>query len=259
MTMKTISFLALRVAFLGFAMSLHAEDPADARVPVTRFGAVGDGETINTAAIQKTIDSLAANGGGTVEIPKGVFMSGALFLKPGVNLHLAKGAVLRCLTDMKHFPERRTRIEGHFAESFNPALINADGCDGLQITGEGTLDGNGRPIWDAFWKGIKADKNFRNIVFENPGASVFDISPWTQYFDLMGQPPPESTVKNITVSGVTGTLGSLGRITGHERAEIMDITLENVDVKSGNTEFQTSDKIRNLRIQNVRLNGKPYP
>jgi alpha-L-rhamnosidase len=95
-----------------------------------------------------------------------VFVSGALFFKPKVNLRLEAGAVLRCSTDMANFPEQRTRIEGHFAEKFNPALINAKNCDGFQLTGEGTLDGAGRPIWDLFWKlrGEAPDpRNFANI------------------------------------------------------------------------------------------------
>lgn len=135
------------------------------RVSIIQHGALGDGTKINTTAIQKTIDALAASGGGTVVIPKGDFLSGAVFLKPKVNLHLEKDAILRCSTDMRHFPEQRTRIEGHFAR-FNPALINANGCDGLKITGEGTLDGAGRPIWDQFWKMRRAAKNpkdFRNL------------------------------------------------------------------------------------------------
>ena len=126
-------------------------------------GATGDGATLNTAAIQSTIDQVAAEGGGTVVIPEGDFLCGALFLKPGVNLHLDKGAVLRCSTDMANFPAQRTRIEGHFEESFNPALINADGCDGLVIDGEGTLDGAGKPIWDDFWARRNGDNEFKNL------------------------------------------------------------------------------------------------
>ncbi|NIJ21061.1 alpha-L-rhamnosidase [Sphingomonas naasensis] len=122
------------------------------RVSIRRFGAKGDGVTIDTRAIQDAIDHLAARGGGTVIVPRGIFLSGALFLKPRVNLHLDAGAVIRCTTDMAHFPPQRTRIEGHFEERFTPALINAKGCDGLRISGEGTLDGAGRPIWDLFWK-----------------------------------------------------------------------------------------------------------
>jgi alpha-L-rhamnosidase len=72
------------------------------------FGARPDGQTINSAAIQATIDAVAAKGGGTVLVPPGTFVSGALFLKPGVHLHLAAGAVLKCTLDMTHFPPRPT-------------------------------------------------------------------------------------------------------------------------------------------------------
>ncbi|HVJ01454.1 MAG TPA: glycosyl hydrolase family 28 protein [Sphingomonas sp.] len=119
---------------------------------ITDFGARADGTTVNTRAIQATIDHLARSGGGTVVVPQGVFVSGALFLKPGVHLRFEQGAVIRCSTDMENFPRQRTRIEGHFEEAFTPALINARGCHGLRISGPGTLDGAGRPIWDEFWK-----------------------------------------------------------------------------------------------------------
>jgi polygalacturonase len=149
------------------------------RKSITGFGAVADDATVNTRAIQAAIDHLAAQGGGTVVVPQGVFVSGALFLKPKVNLHLDKGAVLKCSTDMKHFPVRRTRIEGHFEDNFNPALINADGCDGLKISGEGTLDGAGRPIWDLFWKlrGAARDKhNFANLSVPRARLALIERS-----------------------------------------------------------------------------------
>jgi alpha-L-rhamnosidase len=69
---------------------------------------------------------------------------------------------------MANFPVQRTRIEGHFEEKFNPALINAKNCDGLRISGEGTLDGAGRPIWDLFWKLRAAAPNPGN--FPNVGV-----------------------------------------------------------------------------------------
>lgn len=156
--------LMLAVPFFGSALMAAAEAPSEALI--TEFGAKPDGATVNTKSIQAAIDHLAAGRGGTVVIPQGVFVSGALFFKPKVNLHLQAGAVLRCSTDMANFPVQRTRIEGHFEEKFNPALINAKNCDGLQITGEGTLDGAGRPIWDEFWKRRNAapdPHNFPNL------------------------------------------------------------------------------------------------
>ena len=161
--------------FTSFVLSapfwgLTAARGANSRdASITDFGAVADDLTINTKAIQAAIDHLAARGGGTVVLPPGVFVSGAVFLKPKVNLHFEKGAVLKCSTDMANFPVQRTRIEGHFEQKFNPALINAKGCDGLRIAGKGTLDGAGRPIWDLFWKLRDAAPDPRN--FPNLGIS----------------------------------------------------------------------------------------
>src|SRR5690349_381151 len=95
---------------------------ADRAFSANSHGAVGNGSTHSTKAIQQAIDACSQAGGGTVTFEPGEYVSGALFLKPGVNLHLEKGAVLKCSTDMANFPEQRTRIEGHFEESWSPAL-----------------------------------------------------------------------------------------------------------------------------------------
>ena len=65
------------------------------------FGAVDDGTTLNTAAIQRAIDHVAGAGGGTVNVPAGTYLSGAVFLKTGVNLHLDKNAVLKGSTSAR--------------------------------------------------------------------------------------------------------------------------------------------------------------
>src|SRR4051794_14202462 len=85
--------------------------PGVARFVITDFGAKADGSTLNSAAIQKAIDAASAAGGGTVVIPAGTFLSGAVFLKPHVNLHLEKGAVLKGSEKVADYPVRRTRIE----------------------------------------------------------------------------------------------------------------------------------------------------
>lgn len=142
-----------------------------------------------TDGIHMAISACRDAGGGTVVVPEGVFVSGAIFLKPGVNLRLAKGAVLKASTDMKDFPERRVRIEGHFEERFSVAFINADGCDGLRIDGEGTLDGSGRPAWDRFWAAMdeatKSGREFDNLETPRPQLCLISNS------------------KNVAVEGVT--------------------------------------------------------
>ena len=172
--------VALFAAFVLAAFPIASRADATRRTDISTHGAVANSSTVNTRAIQAAIDSLAANGSGTLVIPPGVFVSGALFLKPGVHLHLEKDAVLRASTDVAaNFPPRRTRIEGHFEESFTPALINADHCDGLRITGEGTLDGNARPIWDDFMARRNAapdKKNFKNLSVPRARLALIENS-----------------------------------------------------------------------------------
>ena len=137
-------------------------------------GAIGDGKTLNTKAIQSAIDRMSASGG-TIVVPKGEFLTGAIFLKPGVNLRLAEGAMLKGSTDIRDYPKIRTRIEGHF-EEWLPALINADQADHLRISGPGTLDGNGAPFWKEFWDRRKADPKTANLDVPRPRLALIQNS-----------------------------------------------------------------------------------
>ena len=145
-----------------------AADPRERReFSIVEAGAVGDGKTLDTAVIQQAIARCAAGGGGTVVFPAGRFLSGALFLQPGVDLRLEKDAVLLGSTHIEDYPALPTRIEGH-TQVWRPALVNAAHCDGLQITGEGTLEGGGKPFWDAFRRRYDADKSTKNLDVDRP-------------------------------------------------------------------------------------------
>jgi len=134
---------------------------------ITAHGAVAGGETLNTAAIQQAIDAAAAAGGGRVVVPAGVFRSGAIFLKQGVALHLAEGAVLKGSENIEDYPKRPIRIEGHFPE-WRTALVNASGITGLSISGPGKLDGSGPVFWRAFWQRRKENPRATNLEVERP-------------------------------------------------------------------------------------------
>jgi polygalacturonase len=409
----------LAVVFLLVAIPLFGAS-AQKRFLVTEFGAVGDGATLNTAKIQSAIDQISSKGGGTLVIPKGVFMSGAIFLKPRVHLHLDEGAVVKGSTDRRDYPKMLTRIEGQQIE-WLPALINADKVDGLRITGSGTFDGNGVPFWEEFWtrrranpattnldverprlaliqnskdvkisgvtfkdsgfwnlhiyrckgvvvenakfevkdglrapssdgididssqnvtirgctfrvdddaialKGTKgpfamADKNsppvenirvidciferghgvltlgsegtiIRKVVIErakvvgpivlmrlklrpdtpqqyenihyrditvNSTGALIEVRPWRQFFDLKGQPPPNSVVRNISMTNVRGSYGSFGEIQGNpNQTTISNIKLENIDVQLKNEGLKAVN-VKDLRLKNVKVNGKPF-
>ena len=117
---------------------------------ITDYGVSSDSTLVQTKAIQAVIDTAFENGGGVIIIPKGTFLSGALFFKQGTHLYLEQDGVLKGSDDISDFPVLMTRIEGESVDYF-PALVNADGIDGFTISGKGTLDGNGLRYWKAFW------------------------------------------------------------------------------------------------------------
>ncbi len=155
------------LAFLfTFSLPLFA-DESTKQFLITVNGAVAEGEKVQTAAIQKTIEVAAAAGGGTVVIPRGTFRSGAIFLKPGVHLQLDKGAVLKGSDDIADYPIQPTRIEGRIND-WAVALVNATGTDGLRISGAGTIDGSGLKFWEAFWQRRKENPKCTNLEVVRP-------------------------------------------------------------------------------------------
>lgn len=109
---------------------------------ISDFGAVADSKTVNTKAIQATIDKCAASGGGVVVVPKGTFLSGAIFLKQGVNLRVEKDGVLKGTTNIDDYPLIGAPWAGT-EEKATSSFVNADGVTDLEISGEGTIDGSG--------------------------------------------------------------------------------------------------------------------
>ncbi len=116
---------------------------------ITEYGILDDGR-VYTKEIQMLIDRAATDGGGVIVIPAGVYLTGALFFKSGVNLYVSEGGTLKGSDDISDYPITETRIERETCRYF-PALINADGIDGFTMCGNGTIDGNGLKSWKAFW------------------------------------------------------------------------------------------------------------
>lgn len=115
---------------------------------VTAYGASGDGSTLNTAAIQAAID--ACSPGGRVVIPKGIFLSGAVFLKSDMTLYLEEGAVLLGSVHPWDYPVMEYRWEGRECLCY-AGLINTKTLDGarlhdITIAGPGKIDASGEAL-----------------------------------------------------------------------------------------------------------------
>lgn len=133
---------------------------------LTDFGVKNDSTLVQTAAIQAVIDK-AAEKGGVVVIPKGVFMAGALFFKPKTHLYVSDQAKLKGSDDIKDYPMMPSRMEGQNLDYF-PALVNAYGVNGFTISGKGTIDGNGLKYWEAFWQRRKENPSCTNLEVSRP-------------------------------------------------------------------------------------------
>jgi alpha-L-rhamnosidase len=102
---------------------------------------------------------------------------------------------------------------------------------------------------------------YENFTFDGIQAddaqAIFDVKPWTQFFDLAGHEPPHSTVRNVTVRNVAGSVRTLGELRGHERVTIAGVVLEDVDVSAADPALRAAEDAE-VRFTRVQVNGKPY-
>lgn len=144
----------LRVTAGGAAV---AEADFEYRAPAKRvnaldFGAVGDGKTMNTQALQRAIDALKQ--GEELHLPAGTYLTGALRLHSDMALHLEKGAVLQGTADpADYLPKIPSRFEGYEMECYQSLLnlghmdhSSGANCKNVLIYGEGTLSGGGQQL-----------------------------------------------------------------------------------------------------------------
>jgi len=115
------------------------------------FGATGNGKTLNTKAFKDAIEKCELNGGGVINVPKGVWLTGPIQLKSNINLHLEKDALIQFTTDHTQYPIIKS---GSTSTSFTTASpIYAYDAENIAITGDGTIDGAGES-----WRPVKKNK-----------------------------------------------------------------------------------------------------
>ena len=142
---------------------------------VRDFGACGDGISKDTEAIQNAADAAYADGGGTVVIPAGTYLTGALFFRNGVNLEIQEEAVLVSTVDSDDFPQIPTRFEGT-EKYWRCALLNFDNSRGVHVYGGGTILGRGQE-WSKYKNKDGLWGRPRMICFTDcPGGLIEDLT-----------------------------------------------------------------------------------
>lgn len=214
------------------------------RYMITDHGAVGDGQTLNTKAIQSAIDRCASDGGGVLVVPKGTFLTGSVFFKQGVDLHVAKDGVLKGTVNPDDYPQVDTRWEGE-EKVWTAALLNFFDMTDVDLTGEGLIDGSGDQWMERFPRDSRelhigrprliAIQNCRDVHVS--GLSFKNQACWG-LFILYSE---NVLVENLTIRAAHNIISSDGidvdssrnvRITGCD----IDVNDDCIAIKSGKDE-----------------------
>jgi polygalacturonase len=212
---------------------------------VRDFGAAGDGQRKDTSAIQSAIDSCAGSGGGTVLLPPGRYLTGAIMLKSHITLNVGPGAVMLGSEDPADYPLHDSAYGGE-RKSIS-SLIYADGVEDITLTGRGTIDGQGQIWWKRQWFAFPK-KNMPQAKTPQDLAEARQIA--------NGRPRLIEIVRSKDVVIERLHLINSPSWTVHpqlcEFVRVDGITIEN-PVPSPNTDGINPESCRNVQIMNCRV------
>jgi polygalacturonase len=192
-----------------------------------KFGAKGDGKTLNTRFIQKAIDECSKQGGGTVKFPAGDYVSGTILLKDNVRLQLDDQAALLGSLDIADYTAPDTFRSGNGA-AMGFCFIGAVGATNVSIVGAGVIDGRGKELLAARPKGnnarpflmrfVRCDQvSLNGIHLQGPAA-------WTTHF---------FQCKNVSAEQVTIASRGLANNDGFDIDSSENVRIQNCNVDSG--------------------------
>ncbi len=204
---------------------------------VTYFGAIGDGTTLNTEAIQSAINQAHKDGQGRVVIPEGVFLTGSIHLYSGVELHISEGAVLLGSYLHEHHDVAKS--------SYMRAIILATDQQNIAISGKGIIDGQGRK------NGVLLDSMYHVGLLDSIRYNHVEKRP---RFYMRSMLIVFVKCKGILVEDIT-LKDAASWVQHYDRCE--DLTIDNITVDSdafwNNDGIDISDS-KNVRVTNCNIN-----
>ena len=226
---------------------------------VTEYGAIADGKTLCTAALQRAIDECNAAGGGMVLFPAGTYVLSTVFMKSNVHIHIEKGAlILGAPSFYDYAPQEKIDYPLYQDAShsyFDCSMFVAKGCENIAIYGEGAIDM--RSIWD--------EDNVRDIVHRGPkcialkecvnvevsGLKIDNVTDLAVYF---------AGCENVDVHHLTMRV----YIDGVSPDNSKNVRIHDCDIEAGDDGivFKTSYTLNrlgaceNIRVWNCRLKSR---
>ncbi|MCM3781676.1 glycoside hydrolase family 28 protein [Neobacillus mesonae] len=193
------------------------------------YGASKNSSKLSTDAIAAAISAAEKEGGGTVVIPGGTYVTGAVFLKSNIHLHLSPGAVLSFSDKPEDYPVVISRWEGVKRE-VHASCIYGEQLENVTISGSGKLEGNGQQWWD------KQRNRPEELVYPRPKLISFDSCRRVTIKDVQLTNSPSWTVNPILCN---------------------DVTIDNLSIlnpaDSPNTDGINPESCFNVRISNCHI------
>jgi len=228
--------------------AISASVPTD--YDISKYGAVGDGKTLNTEAIQKTIDLCSQNGGGRIIIPEGTWVSGTILLRNNVTLNLNEKAILLGSTNITDYQIVDGFKDGR-GSSMGYCFIGGVDIKNAGITGTGKIDGNGKLLLE---KNGRSKRPFLVRFVRCTNINVTDVhmqgpAAWTMHlFECNNARAENITIKSRGLSNNDGI--DIDCCDG--------VIIKNCDIDSGDDAicFKTTGPkpCRNIEVSGCKLN-----
>jgi len=224
----------------GAKMPVPLPKIPDKSFSVKDSGAAGDGVADDTAAIQKTIETVGAAGGGKVVIPAGTYLCGPIKLVNSMDLHLAEGATLKVLA-LDKYPV----VEGE-----HPAFITASKLHDIRLSGSGTIDGQGE-VW---WKKFRA----KELELKRPRLIYLTRCERVEVTGIRLKDAPMFNLTlnmdtDVTVDGITITADTESPNTDGIQVKGSNFVIRNCSISNGDDNIVFGGPAKDVTIHNCKF------